>query len=67
MVCDYNIELLFRGVTCVLGGRHVLRPGIKGVRLPGAAALIASLVLSLWVGQGPPKRMEERLCVYRSS
>ena len=66
MGCDYNIELFFRWVKCVLGCRHLLSQGIDGVRLQVYAAFIASLLISLWVGQAPTKRTAEMLCFYLS-
>jgi hypothetical protein len=66
MGCDYNIELCFRWIKCVLGCRHLLSQGINGVRIQVYAALIASLVISLWVGRAPPKRTDEMRCFYLS-
>jgi hypothetical protein len=40
----------------------VLSQGINGVRIQVYAALIASLVISLWVGQAPTKRTDEMRC-----
>src|SRR5712691_4909814 len=64
--CDYNIELFFRWVKCVLGCRHLLSQGINGVRIQVYAAFIASLLISLWVGRAPTKRTYEMLCFYLS-
>jgi hypothetical protein len=33
MACDYNIELFFRWVKCVLGCRHLLSQTANGVRM----------------------------------
>jgi len=49
-----------------LGCRHVLSQGINGVRLQVYAAFIASLLISLWVGQAPTKRIDEMRCFYLS-
>jgi hypothetical protein len=62
----WAVELFFRWVKCVLGCRHLLSQGINGVRLQVYAACIASLLISLWVGQGPTKRTYEMLCFYLS-
>jgi hypothetical protein len=59
-------ELFFRWVKCVLGCRHLLSQGLNGVRLQVYAALIASLLISLWVGRAPTKRTYEMLCFYLS-
>ena len=39
MGCDYNIELFFRWVKCVLGCRHLLSQGINGGAPPGVCSL----------------------------
>ena len=62
----WAVELFFRWVKCVLGCRHLLSQGINGVRLQVYAAFIASLLISLWVRQGPTKRTYEMLCFYLS-
>ncbi len=49
-----------------LGCRHVLRQGINGVRLQVSAAVIARLLISLWVGRAPTKRTDEMVCFSRS-
>ncbi|HSX82574.1 MAG TPA: hypothetical protein VLQ80_28935 [Candidatus Saccharimonadia bacterium] len=60
------MELLFRWVKCVLGCRHLLRQTANGVRMQVYVALIASLLISLWVGRAPTKRTYELLCFYLS-
>jgi Transposase DDE domain len=62
----WAVELFFRWVKGVLGCRHLLSQGINGVRIQVYAALIASLVISLWVGRAPTKRTYEMLCFYLS-
>jgi hypothetical protein len=62
----WAVELFFRWVKCVLGCRHLLSQGFNGVRLQVYAAFIASLLISLWVGQVPTKRTYEMLCFYLS-
>ena len=62
----WAVELFFRWVKCVLGCRHLLSQGSNGVRLQVYAALIASLLISLWVGRAPTKRTYEMLCFYLS-
>lgn len=62
----WAVELFFRWVKCVLGCRHLLSQGFNGVRLQVYAAFIASLLISLWVGRAPTKRMYELLCFYLS-
>ena len=62
----WAVELFFRWVKCVLGCRHLLSQGINGVRIQVYAALMASLLMSLWVGRAPTKRTYEMLCFYLS-
>ncbi len=66
MVCDYNIEVFFRWMKCVLGCRHLLSQGANGVTIQVYVAIIASLLISLWVGRAPTKRTYEMLCFYLS-
>ena len=62
----WTIELFFRWFKCILGCRHLLSHSENGVQLQVYMALIASLLLSLWVGRAPTKRTYERLCFYLS-
>ena len=60
----WAVELFFRWVKCVLGCRHLLSQGVNGVRIQVYAALIASLLISLWIERAPTKRTYEMLCFY---
>ena len=60
------MELFFRWLKCILGCRHLLSQSENGVQLQVYMALIASLLLSLWVGRAPTKRTYELLCFYLS-
>ena len=62
----WAVELFFRWVKWVLGCRHLLSQTANGVRIQVYVALIASLLISLWVGRAPTKRTYERLCFYLS-
>jgi hypothetical protein len=62
----WTIELFFRWFKCILGCRHLLSHSENGVQLQVYMALIASLLLSLWVGRAPTKRTYEMLCFYLS-
>lgn len=62
----WTVELFFRWLKCILGCRHLLSQGENGVQLQVYMALIASLLLSLWVGRAPTKRTYELLCFYLS-
>jgi Transposase DDE domain len=60
------VELFFRWLKCILGCRHLLSTSANGVALQVYAALIASLLVSLWTGHRPGKRTFEMLCWYFS-
>ena len=45
-----------------MGCRHLLSQTANGVRMQVYMALIASLLISLWVGRAPTKRTYEMLC-----
>ena len=60
----WQIELFFRWLKCILGCRHLLSTCQNGVEIQVYMALIASLLISLWVGRKPTKRTYETLCFY---
>jgi len=60
----WQIELFFRWLKCVLGCRHLLSTSQNGVEIQVYLALIASLLIALWVGRKPTKRTYEMLCFY---
>jgi IS4 transposase len=62
----WTVELFFRWLKCILGCRHLLSQSENGVHLQVYMALIASLLISLWVGRPPTKRTYELLCFYLS-
>jgi hypothetical protein len=62
----WAVELFFRWVKCVLGCRHLLSQSENGVRIQVYVAIIASLLISLWVGRPATKRTYEMLCFYLS-
>ncbi len=62
----WTVELFFRWLKCILGCRHLLSQSPNGVHLQIYMALIASLLISLWVGHVPRKRTYEMLCFYLS-
>lgn len=62
----WAVELFFRWFKCILGCRHLLAHSENGVAIQMYAALIASLLISLWVGRKPTKRTYEMLCHYFS-
>lgn len=61
---SFTRQLFFRWLKCILGCRHLLSQSENGVRLQIYMALIASLLISLWVGRAPSKRTYEMLCHY---
>ena len=60
----WEVEQFFRWLKCVLNCRHLLSKSQNGVELQVYAALIASLLITLWVGRKPTKRTYEMLCLY---
>jgi hypothetical protein len=60
----WTIELFFRWFKCILGCRHFLSTDQNGVQLQIYAALIASLLLTLWTGKKPNKRTYEMMQFY---
>jgi IS4 transposase len=62
----WTVELFFRWLQCVLGCRHLLIQGANGVHLQVYAAIIANLLISLWVNRPPLKRTYELLSFYLS-
>lgn len=62
----WQIELFFRWIKCVLGCRHLLSQSQSGVTLQVYCAIIAALLIGLWVGVKPNKRTYEMLCHYLS-
>ena len=62
----WAVELFFRWFKCVLGRRHLLSESRNGVTIQVYVAMVASLLLSLWVGKRPTKRTYEMFCLYFS-
>jgi len=60
----WQVELFFRWLKCILGCRHLLSTCQNGVEIQVYLALIASLLIALWVGRKPTKRTYEMLCFY---
>ena len=58
------MELFFRWLKCILACRHLLSTSQNGVQIQVYLALIASLLIALWVGHKPTKRTYEMLCFY---
>jgi Transposase DDE domain len=60
----WRVELFFRWVKCILGCGHWLAESPEGVSLQLYLALIASLLLQLYTGRRPTKRMMELFRFY---
>jgi Transposase DDE domain len=57
----WAIELFFRWLKCILGCRHLLANSRAGVTMQIYLAIIASLLISLWVGRKPTVRTLEMI------
>lgn len=62
----WQVELFFRWLKCILGCRHLLSQSESGVTLQVYAAIIASMLITLWTGTKPSKRTYEMICHYLS-
>jgi hypothetical protein len=60
----WQVELFFRWVKCILGCRHWLAESPGGVAIEIYLALIAALLLQLYSGQAPNRRMMELIQLY---
>jgi Transposase DDE domain len=60
----WTVELFFRWLKCVLGCRHLLANSHQGVTIQVYLAIIASLLISLWVGRKPTVRTLEMIQFY---
>ena len=60
----WSIELFFRWIKCILGCRHFFAESSAGAAIQIYLALIAALMLQLFVGRRPNKRVMEFLQFY---
>lgn len=60
----WQVELFFRWIKCILGCRHWLAESPQGVTIQIYLALIAALLLQLYTGQRPTRRMMELIQFY---
>lgn len=60
----WQIELFFRWVKCILGCRHWLAESPRGVAIELYLALIAALLLQLYAGVRPNRRLMEMIRWY---
>jgi hypothetical protein len=62
----WTVELFFRWLKCILGCRHLLAQSHNGVTIQIYLAMIASLLITLWIGRKPTVRTLEMLQFYFS-
>jgi hypothetical protein len=60
----WSIELFFRWIKCILGCRHFFAESPQGAAIQIYLALIAALMLQLFTGSRPNKRVMEFLQLY---
>lgn len=60
----WTIELFFRFFKHVLGCRHLLSTAQAGIEIQTYVAIIACLLLALWIGGKPTLRTYEMVCLY---
>lgn len=60
----WSIELFFRWIKCILGARHFFAQSPEGAAIQIYLALIAALILQLFTGERPNKRVMEFLQYY---
>ena len=60
----WAVELFFRWLKCILGCQHLLANSPAGVTMQVYLAIIASLLISLWVGRKPTVRTLEMIQFY---
>ena len=62
----WHIETFFRWLKCVIDCRHFFSENENGFALQLYATLIASLLVTLYTGLKPKRRLWEALCLYFS-
>jgi hypothetical protein len=62
----WQIECFFRWIKCTLSCQHFLAESARGVAIQLYLALIAGVLLQLWLGRRPNKRMFELLRMHQS-
>lgn len=60
----YAVELFFRFLKGLLGMRHLLSQRERGVQIQTYCVIIACLLINLWTGRRPNKRMVEMIGWY---
>jgi hypothetical protein len=62
--CRWQVELFFRWFKHILGCTHWISKSRSGLTLQVYAAILASLLISLWTGRKPTKRTFEMIVLY---
>jgi IS4 transposase len=62
----WKIEIFFRWLKCTMGFKHLMAETREGVALQIYSALIACLLISVWTGKRPTKRLYEAISMYLS-
>ena len=57
----YSVELFFRFLKGDMGMRHLLSQRAEGVEIQTYCAIIACLIINLWTGRRPNRRMVEMI------
>ena len=60
----WQVELFFRWFKCILGCTHWLSESRTGLTIQVYVAIIASILIRLWLGCKPTKRTFEMICLY---
>jgi FOG: Transposase and inactivated derivatives len=60
----WQIELFFRWFKCIMGFNHLLNHSRNGLSIQVYCALVASMLITLWIGRKPTKRTYEMLCFH---
>ena len=60
----WSVELFFRWIKRIMGLRHLLCQSQRGVAIQVYVAFIASLLISVRIGQKPTKRTYEMICLF---
>jgi len=60
----WTIEIFFRFFKHILGCRHLLSHGQRGIEIQTYCAIIACMLISLWTGRKPTLRTYEMICFY---
>jgi hypothetical protein len=60
----WSVELFFRWIKRIIGLRHLLCHGQRGVTIQVYVAFIASLLISRRIGHKPTKRTYEMICLF---